>query len=362
VSLSTTPNPRARGAVDNPPNRFESQWIELDGPLLDDDGNLIEPRTMFLRDDTQSILTYNESPDILFKVGCSPYRGCEHGCAYCYARPTHEYLGFSAGLDFETRIMVKERAPELLRAALSKKTWHPQPIAMSGITDVYQPIERRLGLTRQCLEIFAEFRNPVGIVTKNHLVTRDIDLLRELAKYHAVNVSISITTLDAELTKVLEPRASRPSRRLEAIRELSEAGIPVSVLTAPIIPGLNDHEIPALLKAASQAGARGAGYTIVRLPHGVAPLFEIWLERHRPGEKEKVLGRIRELRGGKLYKAEFGSRMRGEGPMADQIKTLFEVSKRKAGFSGDNAAVSVITENLRTAHFRVPTNQLELFG
>jgi DNA repair photolyase len=362
MSLSTSANPRARGAAENPPNRFEAQWIQLDEPLRDDDGNLIEPRTMFLRDDTQTILTYNESPDIMFKVGCSPYRGCEHGCAYCYARPTHEYLGFSAGLDFESRIMVKERAPDLLRAALSKKTWHPQPVAMSGITDVYQPIERRLELTRRCLEVFAEFRNPVGIVTKNHLVTRDIDLLRELARFNAVNVSVSLTTLDAELTKVLEPRASRPSRRLEAIRELSAAGICVSVLTAPIIPGLNDHEIPALLKAAAQAGARGAGYTVVRLPHGVAPLFEMWLERHRPGEKEKILGRIRELRGGKLYKADFGTRMRGEGPLADQIKALFEVSKRKAGFAGDNAATKIITNNLNASHFRVPSDQMELFA
>jgi DNA repair photolyase len=175
-------------------------------------------------------------------------------------------------------------------------------------------------------------------------------------------VSISITTLDGELSKVLEPRASRPTRRLEAVRDLSEAGIPVSVLTAPIIPGLNDHEIPALLKAAAKAGARGAGYTIVRLPYGVAPLFEMWLEQHRPGEKEKILGRIRELRGGKLYKAEFGTRMRGEGPLADQIKALFEVSKRKAGFRGDNAAVNNITDNLSAAHFRRPTAQMELFG
>jgi len=362
MSLPTSANPRARGSADNPPNRFEAQWIQLDEPLRDDDGNLIEPRTMFLRDDTQAILTYNDSPDIMFKVGCSPYRGCEHGCAYCYARPTHEYLGFSAGLDFETRIMVKERAPALLREALSKRSWHPQPVAMSGITDVYQPIERRLGLTRRCLEVFVEFRCPVGIVTKNHLVTRDIDLLRELARFNAVNVSISITTLDAELSKVLEPRASRPSRRLEAVRELSEAGVHVTVLTAPIIPGLNDHEIPALLKAAARAGARGAGYTIVRLPLGVAPLFELWLERHRPGEKEKVLGRIREMRGGKLYKADFGSRMRGEGPLADQIKALFEVSKRKAGFAGDSLAVNNVTSNLSTAHFRRPTAQMELFG
>jgi DNA repair photolyase len=360
MSQPTSAKPRARGAADNPPNRFESQWIQLDEPLVDDDGNLIEPRTIFLRDDAQSILTYNDSPDIPFDVGCSPYRGCEHGCAYCYARPSHEYLGFSAGLDFETRIMVKERAPELLRAALSKKSWHPQVVAMSGITDVYQPIERRLGLTRRCLEVFAEFRNPVGIVTKNHLVTRDIDVLRELAKWNAVSVAISVTTLDMELSKVLEPRASRPSRRLDAVRELSEAGIPVRVLMAPIIPGLNDHEIPAVLKAAAEAGARGAGYTIVRLPHAVAPLFERWLERHYPGHQEKVLGRIRELRGGKLYDAQFGKRMKGEGPLAGQIKALFEVAKRRANFRGENAAVNHVVEELSAAHFRVPTAQMEL--
>jgi DNA repair photolyase len=173
---------RARGSVENPRNRFEAQWIQLDGPLLDDDGEPIEPRTMFLRDDTQSILAYNDSPDVSFDVGCSPYRGCEHGCAYCFARPTHEYLGFSAGLEFETRIMVKERAPELLRAELSKRKWRPQVVAMSGITDVYQPIERRMQLTRRCLEVFAEFRNPVGLITKNHLITRDVDILGELAR------------------------------------------------------------------------------------------------------------------------------------------------------------------------------------
>ena len=316
-------------------------------------------RTVFYRDDTQSVITFNDSPDIPFRAGVSPYRGCEHGCAYCYARPFHEYLGFSAGLDFETKIMVKERAPELLRAELSKKSWRPEPISISGITDVYQPIERRLGLTRRCLEVFAEFRQPVGIVTKNHLIVRDIDHLAELAKWNAVSVCISLTTLDAELAKVLEPRASRPARRLAAIAELSAAGIPVRVLTAPIIPGLNDHEIPALLAAAAEAGARGAGYTIVRLPHAVAPLFEAWLERHVPGQKDKVLGRIRELRGGKLYEAKFGARMRGEGPLAAQIKALFTLAKRKAGLDGRHLGMD--ESELSTAAFRVPTAQLSLF-
>jgi DNA repair photolyase len=361
MSRPTSDSPRARGAVANPPNRFAAQHIELDGPLLDDDGELIEPRTVFLRDDSQSLLTSNDSPDIPFRFGASPYRGCEHGCAYCFARPFHEYLGFSAGLDFETKIVVKERAPELLRAELAQRSWKPQAVAMSGATDVYQPIERRLGLTRRCLEVFAEFRNPVAIITKNHLVTRDIDLLRELAKWNAVSVAISLTTLDADLTKVLEPRASRPSRRLDAIAQLAAAGIPVRVLTAPIIPGLNDHEIPALLKAAAQAGACGAGYTIVRLPFAVAPLFAEWLERHVPGQKEKILGRIREMRGGALYDAKFGRRMRGEGPAAEQIKALFQVAKRRAGLDSAALAIRNITEALSAAHFRVPSAQMELF-
>ena len=350
--------PAARGSAANPPNRFERLAIELEPEaLLDDDGQPLPKRTVFYRDDTQSIIAWNDSPDISFKAGVSPYRGCEHGCAYCFARPSHEYLGFSAGLDFETKIMVKERAPELLRAALSKKSWKPQTVGMSGITDVYQPIERRLELTRRCLEVFAEFRNPVAVITKNHLVTRDIDLLAELAKGNAVTVCISVTSLDPQLAKVLEPRASSPSRRLAAIEELSAAGVPVVALTAPLIPGLTDHEVPALLNAAAKAGAIDAGYVLLRLPHAVAPLFEAWLERHAPGHKEKVLGRLRELRGGKLYDATFGKRMTGEGPLAEQMKALFEVAHRRAGFSGERRR----TADLSTAAFRVPTAQLSLF-
>jgi DNA repair photolyase len=353
----------ARGATFNPPNRFERLQIEIEPEaLIDEDGEPRPLRTQFFRDDTQSIIAWNDSPDIPFRAGVSPYRGCEHGCAYCFARPYHEYLGFSAGLDFESKIMVKERAPELLRAALSKKSWKPQPIAMSGATDVYQPIERRLGLTRACLAVLAEFRNPVTIITKNHLVTRDIDHLAELAKHHAVSVAISVTTLDGDLAKVLEPRASPPSRRLAAITELSAAGVPVHVLMAPIIPGLTEHEIPAVLDAVAKAGASSAGYVILRLPHAVAPIFEAWLEQHAPGHKDKVLGRIRELRGGNLYDAKFGRRMRGEGPLAEQIKALFMLARRKAGLDGPASGVSRTTTELSTAAFRVPTNQLSLFG
>ncbi|HEX8294890.1 MAG TPA: PA0069 family radical SAM protein [Chthoniobacteraceae bacterium] len=351
----------ARGAKSNPKNRFEKLEVIIEpDDSWDEDDQPRPVRTQFFRDGTQSIIAWNDSPDIPFRAGVSPYRGCEHGCAYCFARPTHEYLGFSAGLDFETKIMVKERAPELLRREFSRKRWEPQVVALSGVTDVYQPIERQLRLTRACLKVFAEFRNPVAIITKNHLVTRDIDLLAELARWHAVSVAISVTTLNADLARVLEPRASPPSRRLAAIRELSAAGVPVRVLMAPIIPGLTEHEIPAVLRAVAEAGALGANYTLLRLPWAVAPLFEDWLERHVPGQKEKVLGRLQELRGGKLYDAQFGARLTGTGPLAEQIKMLFDVARRKAGFPPEGAGLQVA--ELSTRHFRVPTDQLSLFG
>jgi DNA repair photolyase len=351
-----TSAPGGRGSATNPHNRFEKLAIELEPEaLVDEDGEAIRPRTQFLRDDSQSIITFNHSPDISFNAGVNPYRGCEHGCAYCFARPFHEYLGFSAGLDFETKIVVKENAPELLRAELSRKKWVPQVVTMSAIADAYQPVERRLQLTRRCLAVLAEFRNPVGIITKNHLVTRDIDYLAELARYHAATVSISITSLDPELAKTLEPRASPPSRRLAAIEELSAAGIPVNAMTAPVIPGLNDHELPDLLAAAAKAGARSAGFTVLRLPFAVAPLFVEWLDRHAPGHKDKVLSRIRSMRGGKLYDSQWGKRMSGEGFFAEQIKALFELGYRKAGFPDDIPEYDV-------SHFRVPTDQLSLFA
>jgi DNA repair photolyase len=249
----------------------------------------------------------------------------------CYARPTHEYLGLSAGLDFESRILVKEDAPELLRQGLSSPRWKPLVLSMSGVTDPYQPVEKRLRITRACLEVLAEFRNPVAVVTKNHLVTRDIDLLSELARYDAAAVAISLTTLDDDLRRVMEPRTSRPVRRLAAIKALSEAGIPVGVMTAPVIPGLNDHELPALLSAAAEAGAAFAAYVPVRLPHAVRPLFEDWLSRHFPDRKAKVLNRIRSMRGGRLNDPRFGSRMSGEGLFADHIARLFSISCQRAG-------------------------------
>jgi DNA repair photolyase len=342
-----------RGVPENPANRFEKIHLERDEDWNPEED--VAPHTQFLVDHSKTAITYNDSPDIGFNASLNPYRGCEHGCIYCYARPTHEYLGFSSGLDFETKIMVKQNAPELLRAELSSPKWKPQTLVMSGVTDCYQPVERKLKLTRRCLEVLAEFRNPVAIITKNFLVTRDIDVLSELAKFNCASVCLSVTTLDKDLRKVMEPRTSPPIARLAAIKKLAEAKIPVSVNVAPIIPGLTDHEMPAILKAAREAGAISAGFTVVRLPYANAPLFEKWLETHFPDRKEKVLNRIKAMRGGKMYDAEWGKRMRGEGIFAEQIAQMFEVAKRKAGFKDEHGELS-------TEHFRRPGgNQLSLF-
>src|ERR671912_2334518 len=267
-----------RGAADNPKNRFEK--IEVEPELGELDAEEPGPEIIYLRDVSRSIIARNDSPDIGFDASINPYRGCSHGCIYCYARPTHEYLGLSAGLDFESKILVKEDASELLRKELSSPRWEPKVLSMSGVTDPYQPVERRLGITRRCLEVLAEFRNPVAIITKNHLVTRDVDLLSELARYDAAAVAVSLTTLDDDLRRLMEPRTSQPARRLAAIKALVEAGVPVGVMTAPVIPGLTDHELPDLLSAAAGAGATFAGYVPLRLPGAVAPLFEDWLMRH----------------------------------------------------------------------------------
>jgi DNA repair photolyase len=316
-----------RGAAGNPKNRFERIGVEPDETEGDDP----RPETVYLRDHSRSIIARNDSPDIGFDASINPYRGCTHGCVYCFARPTHEYLGLSAGLDFESRILVKQDAPELLRKELLSPRWNPQVLSMSGVTDPYQPVERRLRITRRCLEVLAEFRNPVVIVTKNYLVTRDLDLLSELASHDAAAVAFSLTTLDDDLRRIMEPRTSRPARRLAAVEKLAAGGIPVGVMTAPVIPGLNDHELPNLLSAAAEAGATFAAYVHVRLPYAVAPLFEDWLARHFPERKDKVLNRIRSMRGGELNDASFGSRMKGEGLFAKHIAQLFSISCRRAG-------------------------------
>ena len=328
---------RGRGAASNPTNRFETLSYEVwDGEESDDPSR----QTVLLKDETRSIINYNDSPDVGFNASINPYRGCEHGCIYCFARPNHEYLGFSAGLDFETKILVKENAPALLRRELMSPKWEPQVIAVSGVTDAYQPIERRLQLTRQCIEVLAEFQNPVVIITKNELVTRDIDLLARLARINAALVFVSVTSLDGELARELEPRASQPARRLAAIETLASAGIPTGALVAPVIPGLTDHEMPAILSAVAKAGAVAAGFVPLRLPYGVAPLFEEWLTLHRPLQKEKILNRVRDIRGGRLNDPNFGSRLHGTGAYADHLSELFEVSCRKAGLNSSRPKLS----------------------
>jgi DNA repair photolyase len=353
---------RGRGSQVNPPNRFVASHVENDFAHLEHDEEFAEGlanrSTEYLVDSSKSIITRNDSPDVGFTHSINPYRGCEHGCAYCYARPTHEFLGFSAGLDFETKIMVKHDAPDLLRKELCAPKWVPQMLAISGVTDCYQPVERKLQITRKCLQVLAEFRNPVGMITKNHLITRDIDLLSELASHNAAVAILSITTLDSELARRMEPRTSAPARKLAAIETLARAGIPVGVMIAPIIPGLTDHEMPGILKAAAAAGAKFAGSVPVRLPLAVAPLFEQWLERHYPDRKDKVLNRIRSLRGGKLNDSNFHSRMNGQGVFADQIKSMFRLARRKAGLDTPFPTLS-------TASFKRPTapgGQLTLFS
>lgn len=344
---------RGRGSSDNPANRFEGYYTDYE--LDEETGRKPAPETKYLRDDTKNIIATNNSPDIPFDASINPYRGCEHGCIYCYARPTHEFLGFSSGLDFESRIMVKEEAPRLLRERLASDDWEPRVVVMSGVTDPYQPVERELELTRRCLEVLAEFRNPVSIITKNHLVTRDIDILSDLAAHNAVRVTLSITTLDRDLARIMEPRTSQPYRRLEAIETLSEQGIPSGVNVAPIIPGLTEHECPEILKRTSEAGAQHAGYTLLRLPHQVKELFQDWLEQHVPDRRDKVLNRIKEMRGGRLNEPRFGHRMHGKGEFAGQISDLFDLNVKRYGLNREMTPLS-------TESFRQGTgSQLDLF-
>lgn len=345
---------RGRGSSDNPENRFEKVYLDYDPD--EETGEKPSPDTQLITDHTKEIIARNNSPDIPFSKSINPYRGCEHGCVYCYARPTHEFLGMSAGLDFESKIVVKYRAGELLRETLSRPSWKPETVVMSGVTDPYQPLERRLKITRDCVSVLAECRNPLVVITKNFLVTRDIDCLSELARYNAVRVILSITTLDNDLCRRMEPRTSRPERRLKAIRELTAAGIPVSVNVAPIIPGLTDHECVSILQAASSAGADQAGYTLVRLPYGVKELFPEWLEQHYPDRKQKVLNRIMDMRNGELNRSEFGERFRGGGHFAEQIRTLFQQTVQRLGMNRQR-------EGLSTNHFLRPSgNQLRLFN
>jgi DNA repair photolyase len=345
---------RGRGADGNPANRFEKLHVETDGDAwVDDDPRPL--RTIFLRDDSQSVLAANDAEDLSFEYGLNPYRGCEHGCAYCYARTYHEYLGFSAGLDFESKIVVKPDAPELLEKALAKTSYKPGSISLSGVTDCYQPVERKLELTRRCLGVLARFRNPVVVITKNALVARDLDHLAELARHHAVAVYLSVTTLDSGLARVLEPRASSPRARLETIRKLADAGVPAGVSAAPMIPGLNDSELPAILAAAAEHGATFAAYSLVRLPGAVTEVFSSWLDRHQPLAKEKILGRIRASHGGRLNSGAPVARIRGTGEAANQWKTLFHACCRRHGLHPRTPELSL------DAFRRLSPGQGELF-
>jgi DNA repair photolyase len=355
------PASHGRGANCQPANRFLAvhQVVDLEHVADDEDylARLGRPPTVYLPDDSQSIVAENDSPDVTFRYSVNPYRGCAHGCSYCYARPTHEYLGLSAGLDFETKVMVKHRAAELLAAWLTRPAWAPEPIAFSGVTDCYQPAERQFQLTRACLRVAAECRQPVNIVTKNALVTRDLDILVEMARANCVRVALSVTTLDPELARRMEPRTSTPVARLAALRKLSDAGVPTLAMVAPIIPGLNDSEIPEILSAVKEAGAQGAAFTLLRLPWAVRDVFFCWLDRCLPDQAEKVRTRVRSTRGGRDNDSRFGERMRGSGPLAEQIAATFRVFAKRHGLDRN-------PKPLDASGFRPPvppSGQLSLF-
>ncbi len=330
------PAPRGRGSHLEPPNRFTLRTVERDLDALspEDLDALARRPTRYVTERAGSIVSENDSPDVPFRFSLNPYRGCLHGCPFCYARPTHEYLGLNAGLDFETVIFVKENAPALFRDWLGRPGWLPEPITLSGVTDPYQPAERDYRLTRACLEVAVEARQPISLITRNSLVLRDLDLLAPLAAERLLHVSVSITTLDDELARSMEPRAATPPARLRAVRELSGAGVPVRVLVAPIIPGLNDAEIPAILQAAKEAGATAAYYQLLRLPGAVEAVFFEWLARARPSGRDRVEQHIRLTRDGKLSDPRFGKRMRGEGVLAEQIDQLFKLFVRRLGLAG----------------------------
>ncbi len=348
-----------RSASFNPGNRFlEISLVPSDDDsrfFPDEDRTERKVETKFYVDTSRTALAKNESPDVGFTYSINPYRGCEHGCIYCYARPSHEFLGFSSGLDFETKIMVKQDAPELLRETFTKRNWEPQVVAMSGNTDCYQPVERKLKLTRRCLEVFLEFRNPVGIVTKNFLITRDVDLLAELAKLELVSAAISITSLSQDLTKKMEPRTSSPAKKLETIEILAKNSIPVGVLVAPVIPGLTDEEIPSILREVSLRGAAFAGIQMLRLPYAVKDLFVDWIRREFPDRENRIISRIKQVRRGKMNSSSFKERMRGTGEAAKAIHQLFHASCNKYHLGNDRF-------HLATDKFRRPAGmQIEIF-
>ena len=348
---------RGRGAQSNVSGRFEAT-----GRLDADDGwgslgDLERFRTETQIEHVRSIISRNDSPDISFDQSINPYRGCEHGCIYCYARPGHAYLGHSPGLDFETKLYAKGNAADVLVSELSKKGYVPKTIALGAVTDPYQPIERTYQLSRRILEVMEATSHPVGIVTKSHLVTRDIDILARLARRNLVRVGISVTTLDARVARLMEPRAATPPRRLKAIERLAEAGVPVTVMTAPIIPGLNDHEIEAILAAGRTAGAESAAYVLLRLPLELKTLFREWLVENFPDRANRVIQLVQSMHGGRDYRSEFGLRQRGSGPYAEMIAQRFRNTVRRLGLNQRR-------DSLRTDLFAPPVpngGQLALF-
>jgi DNA repair photolyase len=350
---------KGRGAQINPGNRFEKITVDFDTSAdeIYEDEYFPEKKiqTVLYRDESKSIIVKNDSRDVNFDTSINPYRGCEHGCVYCYARPYHEYLGFSSGIDFETKIMVKENAAYLLEQAFRKKSYKPDAIVLSGTTDCYQPVEKKFKITRSILGVCLKYRNPVSLITKNALVLRDLDILKKLAELNLVSVTVSITSLNRELTSKLEPRTSRPEMRLKTVEELAKNNIPVSVNLAPIIPGLNDEEIPAILKESAARGATGAGHIMLRLPYANKDLFIDWLNKHYPGRAGKILGRIRDVRNGKLNSTEWGKRFTGEGEIAEAISRLFYISRDKYGLNKRHIP-------LTTEHFRREfSEQISLF-
>lgn len=344
---------QGRGAQFNPVNPYDpGRYLETEEE--DDDDKVA--RTVFLEVHPKTIVNKVSSPDVRMNWSMNPYQGCEHGCIYCYARPTHQYWGYSAGIEFEQRILVKPTAPLLLAKQLMSKNWRPAPVVLSGNTDCYQPAERRYKLTRQCLEVFLEYRNPVGIITKNVLLLRDLDLLRSLAGQRLVHVFVSLTTLREDLRRKLEPRTATAARKLDMIRTLTENGIPVAVMMAPVIPGLTDSEILSVCEATSRAGALMISHQVVRLNGPIGPLFEDWLDRHYPESKDRVIHQIKSCHGGELNDSRWGERMKGDGNLADMIRQQFQLG-RKRFFAGRTLPDYDLTVFRRPA----PGGQLSLF-
>ena len=350
---------RGRGALSNREGRFEaeqSEWFDDGWGTADEE--LAPLRTQLIRDKSRTVLSSNVSPDIGFNRSLNPYRGCEHGCVYCYARPTHAYLGLSPGLDFETKIFIKPDAPALLRKELSRPSYQPEPIAFGANTDPYQPAEKQLKITRELLKVTLDFRQPVIVITKSALVVRDMDILSEMAGHGLIKVVLSVTTLDRKLARRMEPRAATPAKRLAAIAALHRGGVPVGALNAPIVPAINDHEIEDLVQACAEAGAESAGYVLLRLPLELKGLWREWLQRHYPDRVERVMRHIREARGGRMYDSSFGQRMVGSGPYAEMIARRHRLAVRRHGLDRHETALDV-------THFRRPADptarQFELF-